>query len=442
MAVLLWSTVGGSPLSLKSLLGMRAIGFQTVPQQLLDLSNVSSTCLAVLGQTINCDETVATLGQHEYHGSLSSLALTNAVCAATCQTALTTARRRIAGACAATPELLPGMTVLSAIDSITTGWNETCIKDTASGQYCNDIIDSWEEVENMEDIPKDELCAYCYGAKLRLMQKSEYSAYDELYAETLEYVNKECDVDSPTTPIDLPPTNNGSHAGACFSGKTIVTKAGDSCDSIAVANSISAASLYYINANLPACKEIPAGLELCLPQTCTTYTVQEGETCVAVAVNAGTSWMNLIAWNLMLDSRCSNIWATEPFWGRVICVSAPGGPFDDGGSGSDGGTGNGNTGGQGGSGNGYSDVIVDAPDGEVGEGTTPNCGFYIQAEESVGCASMIVGASRSTPMDLFLEVNPSLGTAAECDSKLNVGVWYCLSPHWAWDQEQPKTTKA
>lgn len=52
------------------------------------------------------------------------------------------------------------------------------------------MIDSWEEVENIEDMPKNELCSYCYGAKLRLMQKSEYSAYDELYAAMLEYVNK------------------------------------------------------------------------------------------------------------------------------------------------------------------------------------------------------------------------------------------------------------
>jgi hypothetical protein len=47
-----------------------------------------------------------------------------------------------------------------------------------------------DEYDELEDIPKTDLCSYCYGAKLSLMQKSEYSAYDEYYAAMLEYVNK------------------------------------------------------------------------------------------------------------------------------------------------------------------------------------------------------------------------------------------------------------
>ncbi|KFY70725.1 hypothetical protein V498_10250, partial [Pseudogymnoascus sp. VKM F-4517 (FW-2822)] len=248
-----------------------------------------------------------------------------------------------------------------------------------------------------------------------------------------------CGVDNPTGPGKEPPVYNGSHPDTCLSGKTIITKEGDSCDSVAIANSISGATLYYINENLHNCTSIKAGLQLCLPDPCTTHMVTANETCVELGVDSGTSWMNLIDWNLMLDSRCSNIWATEPFWGHVICVSAPGGEFEDGGNGGGGGDpGNGDTGGEGGSGNGYSDIIVDPPAGEIGEGTTKNCGFYVQAQEGVGCAKTIVTVSRSTPMDLFLEVNPSLGSAAECDTNLEPGVWYCLSPHYFWDEEQPE----
>ena len=242
-----------------------------------------------------------------------------------------------------------------------------------------------------------------------------------------------------TSPIKQPAQNNGTQPGTCFSGKTILTKQGDNCDSIATAHSISGASLYYLNAHLPNCTSIEAGRELCLPATCSTYTVKENDTCVEVGVNAGVSWMNLIDWNLMLDSLCSNIWNSKPFWGHVICITAPGGEFEDGGSGGNGtNTGNGNSGGEGGSGNGYSDIIVAAPEGKIGEGTTKNCGFYIQAKENLGCAKMIVTGSRSTPMDLFLAVNPSLGTAVECDAKLAVGAWYCLSPHYGWHDEQPQ----
>lgn len=39
-------------------------------------------------------------------------------------------------------------------------------------------------------MPDAQLCSYCYGAKLRIMQQSPYSAYDELFAQALETVNK------------------------------------------------------------------------------------------------------------------------------------------------------------------------------------------------------------------------------------------------------------
>ena len=135
--VVLIGNARGGPLSIMSLLETRALGFQAVPQQLLELAILDSTCLQVLKQTINCEEMVADLGQREYHGSLADVTLTDAVCLASCKSALTVARRRIAGACTKTPELLPGMTVLSYLDSIIEGWEETCLRTEDSNKYCN-----------------------------------------------------------------------------------------------------------------------------------------------------------------------------------------------------------------------------------------------------------------------------------------------------------------
>lgn len=182
------------------------------------------------------------------------------------------------------------------------------------------------------------------------------------------------------------------------------------------------------------CTSIDAGIELCLPQSCEDlHTVKEGESCVEVGVTSGTSWMNLIDWNLGLDSRCSNLWSNDPFWGRVICVSAPGGEFEDGGGNEGSDPGNGNSGGEGGSGDGYTDFVAELPDGNVAKGTTELCGVWIQAEQGRGCAKMLVSTGAAVPIDLFLDVNPSLETAAECDGKLVTGTWYCLNPHRYWD---------
>ncbi|KFZ00855.1 hypothetical protein V501_10416 [Pseudogymnoascus sp. VKM F-4519 (FW-2642)] len=421
-----------------SVLQTRALGFQAIPHQVLDLSNVGATCLGALKQSIDCEEVVAELGQRQYHGSLKSITVTDTVCVASCKTALDSARGRMEEACAETPDMLPGMTVLSFIDSIITGWDETCLKDEISGEYCNNIIDALDEYDELEDIPKADLCSYCYGAKLSLMQRSEYSAYDEYYAAMLEYVNKECGMDYPITPIKEPPVYNGSRPDSCVSGKIIVTKEGDSCDSIAIANSVSGPTLYYINENLPNCTRIKAGLELCLPLPCTTHTITANDDFIELAVDSGVSYTDLIDWNLMLDSRCSNFWEGGPFWGRVICISPPGGKFKDGGSGGSVNPGKRDIGREGGSGNGYSDDFADTPTGEIGEGTIKNCGAYVQAQEGVGCAKMIVRANPSTPMDIFLRANPSLETAAKCDGNLKPGVWYCGTAHPLWNNERAR----
>lgn len=221
----------------------------------------------------------------------------------------------------------------------------------------------------------------------------------------------------------------------CDSSFVYLTKNGDTCDSIALAKSVSAATLYYNNPDLRNCSSIEAGVKLCLPQSCSTvYTVKENDDCVVVAVHAGTSWMSLVDWNLSLDSRCTNFWGDSPSWGTVICVTPPGGEFEDQGSGTDNGdTGSGNLGGEGGSGDGYTDRVVSAPNGNVAKDTTKFCGDYIQAKSDVGCASMLISTTNAVAMDLFLKANPSLKTAAECDKNLVSGTRYCLRPARGFD---------
>ncbi|EXU94467.1 LysM domain protein [Metarhizium robertsii] len=60
------------------------------------------------------------------------------------------------------------------------------------------------------------------------------------------------------------------------------------------------------------------------------YTVKnKDEDCVVIGVQHGTSWAKLVKWNLALKDDCRNIYGTDPFWGRVICVSQPGGEYAD-----------------------------------------------------------------------------------------------------------------
>lgn len=221
----------------------------------------------------------------------------------------------------------------------------------------------------------------------------------------------------------------------CTPDKRYTVLEGDTCDSIAEANSVSGATLYYINPELQNCTAPTPGLSLCLPDSCERiYKVQsEDEECVVVAGSNGATWQNVVEWNAGVDRLCSNIWSTDPFWGRVLCVSVPGGVFDPPPPANGTTPGNGGIGGPGGNGEGYSDRIVDPPEGAtVANGTTTRCGQYVQAQEGQGCGGII--GSNSVTMKLFLDVNPSLGTVpVECSDKLVVGTWYCLHPHREWN---------
>lgn len=118
-------------------LDRRADGFRLVDNGLPGFSDLGSTCQQVLQQVIKCEEYVANLGLKEYHGLVPDGVLADEVCKVTCEISLTTARRRILGACSSTPELAPGYSLLALVDSIIYGWNETCLRDKSTGNYCN-----------------------------------------------------------------------------------------------------------------------------------------------------------------------------------------------------------------------------------------------------------------------------------------------------------------
>ncbi|CCC12069.1 hypothetical protein SMACR_02290 [Sordaria macrospora] len=426
--------------------------FQVAPTGAFAGLGLAATCESVLYQSINCHAYVLNLGQKVYHGSPGNKTFTDTICSPTCWTSLQTARRRIVGACTQTPDLFPGYPVLAMIDPVVSGWNETCLKDSDGG-YCNAKIETFPEVEKIEDMPQAQLCSFCLGAKLQLMQSSPYSAYDQLHAERLEYINKRCGAGTGGSTSPLPPAihPNGTTPDTCVSGNKYTVKNGDTCNSIAQTNAVSSSTLYYINPELLNCSAPDVGLQLCLPDKCeTTYTVKEADDCVTIAIraegSAASSWQDLVAWNAGLDDRCSNIWSPSSsprYWGNVICISAPGGlpstPGTEPSNGNGNGTGNGNNGGPGGSGDGYADFPVPVPTGgTIAQGTTTLCGAWVQARSDSTCSSLIVGTA--VPISLWLLANPSLRESVNCSKRLRVGSWYCLHPVRGFDTVPSSTS--
>lgn len=70
------------------------------------------SCEQVLYQQIQYHTAVGGLAPKVYHGTLGDQAFTDTICSTSYSTGLTTARRRITGACASTPEIVPGYPVV------------------------------------------------------------------------------------------------------------------------------------------------------------------------------------------------------------------------------------------------------------------------------------------------------------------------------------------
>ena len=138
----------------------------------------------------------------------------------------------------------------------------------------------------------------------------------------------------------------------------------------------------------------------------------------------------------MIDPYCSNIDQKVPNFGKILCVSPPGGTFAKPPANET----DGSTGGPGGSGDGYSDNIAVLPTGaKLATGSTTRCGLFYTAKSGDTCEAVMLFAN--TPADLFIAVNPSLGTMQECSSKLAAGLTYCIHPNRDWDNEKIESSR-
>ncbi|KAE8358058.1 hypothetical protein BDV27DRAFT_163928 [Aspergillus caelatus] len=146
------------------------------------------------------------------------------------------------------------------------------------------------------------------------MQSTSYSIYDETYQSDLEFMNSKCDLSAPTDippPIEEPANPYANNLTFCASDTTYTTVSGDTWDNIALKHSVSSAALFIGNPNLFNCKDIPAGIELCLPFTCKpTYTLKDSDTCVSIEKSLGLGYAagyNVRKYNPWLTHDCSNL---------------------------------------------------------------------------------------------------------------------------------------
>ncbi|KAL6234521.1 hypothetical protein BDW75DRAFT_241027 [Aspergillus navahoensis] len=391
-----------------------------------------------LTQTIKCHDKLQGWQQPEMRTSLESKELTDEVCDSGCGRSLQSYYNGVVAACQGQNFTVAAGTTFPerAGGTIWTGYNETCLQDPSTGEYCNNIIDTFTPTETYKEMPKDELCSPCYVNLHRTMQSSPYSIYhvateSEYLQARLEYIYSQCPVVSGSTSIKDPqyiPVEEDTVP--CFTEVTYTTKSGDTCDTVARSFSVASGALQSANSDkIYNCTDLQPDRELCIPMTCDKlYILQDMDTCQSIELDNGIGIDNLRAYNPWINWFCDNLVSTAWMRGRTLCLSPQGGFYNvtdpipgvivaPGGS------------------TGYTTVVTQPPaNATVAEGTTLACGKWYTAT-TVGSMCAEVCTQTGITADLFRAANPSLAgdSAEDCTGLLKEGLTYCVGPVWDWE---------
>ncbi|KAI3194501.1 CAZyme family GH55 [Penicillium roqueforti] len=396
------------------------------------MTGLPDSCKTSLTQLVGCDSYARLFLAESYRGSLGNDTLTESVCDESCGVSLKRWFDNVASDC-------KGYNVSDSAATkyggqIWSGWNETCLKDTRTGEYCNDLISEYPAVDFLDDMPESEICSFCFVERLGIMQRSSYSFYDEGFQDQLGTVNAKCGLSVPTAKppsLDAPPEFLPDPI--CISNQTYQTVSGDTCDSIALRYNVSSASLVMANnRQLMVCNDLTAEMDLCIPSSCaSTYTLKSNDTCTSIESSGLRQRGDVRKYNSWVEWDCSNLQTSTDFWGHIICLGVQGGtytatasipgvtlaPEES---------------------TGYSNSRVAPPaNATAAEGTTLKCGKWRVAVKGETCAQICLQES-ITP-SLFVGVNPSLASS-NCSDGLIVGNAYCVGPNPGWSFSNSTTS--
>lgn len=418
-------------------------GFTIYDPQTLN-SSLGAECINALTAKFDCVPFVRKFMQLGYRKSLGDKSLTDSVCTSACATSLKSWFDGVSQKCLGMLLNPDGSDLTKFGGYMWAGFNETCVKDPRSKQYCNgtnsiqkpsftghfltfptDLMLNFTVVDTIAKMPRDELCHICHIRRLAMMQSSRYSIYDAIYKEQLEYVYAQCGKSGPTDVLPPLIPKPPKAVPFCVTGKRYTTTKFDSCESIANATGVSGASIYMGNQEfIRDCHDIEPGLTLCVPLPCRTYYIRQTDTCASIEASLNLDGDLLQRYNSWLTYDCSNLQSATDFYGKIICVSPQGGTF----------TGTATPPSSTGEPpllDGYTRNPVPPPAGStVAAGTTRNCGRWHVVDREETCSMICI--RNGITAALFRTVNPSL-SEENCTATLVPHTALCVGPTYSWN---------
>ncbi|KAJ5189018.1 hypothetical protein N7491_005340 [Penicillium cf. griseofulvum] len=296
------------------------------------LSKFSPACRASMTRRIHCHKKTRSLqrqfGRRSRGLGLGSDALSDLVCDSSCGESIAAWFEGVERDCATLEERV--FFPAQRGGQLWAGWNETCLRNEGTERYCGDVIDEFT-TSFIDKMPIEELCSFCNVQWYKIMQTSPYSLYGKSYISNLAYINRACNLTIPTATPKLTLFEN-PHVEwdpYCVTYLSYITSAGDTCDDIAAQFKVASAAIRAMNWSLIDCSVIPEGKRLCIPFSCKTYMLKDGDTCDSIERELNLKpWWQLSAireYNPWVNKDCSNLHeVSDDLYGRIICVGPTG----------------------------------------------------------------------------------------------------------------------
>ncbi|KAJ3559301.1 hypothetical protein NM688_g426 [Phlebia brevispora] len=349
------------------------------------------------------------------------------LCDPSCYSSLMTIAANVDSVCGGWPFLVGDTSYVASLPFryFAYYWNLTCLFDNSASAYClNEAQASTSTTDqSILSLPHAQLCAFCNLQKLDVQMTSPFG-WDAAFVSDWETIQSDCSfsasnaipsgllftgtsTNGTATNVTATPTPVPASNSSCVFGSYTV-ESGDTCASIAAANSLSYDQLISVNGLDMNCTKLPpAGSAICLSGKCPLYTVQQSDTCVSIAEAESISWAQLIAWNPQFNTYCTNL-ATQV--GKGICVGPPGGGYAPSSTVS------------------YvtgTPTAIAVPTAPVAPGSLRDeCGLWYTAVPGDTCPQILSVFGLTN--DTFYELNPAVD--ADCDNLL-AGFSYCVAPY-------------
>lgn len=278
------------------LLLLLALGQQTGALQLFNStpSGLPLACGEALTANVTCDQLLsAPLISNQQYVDNVTLAT---ICTTACSDSLLSFKDDVESACGTTEYTFPGgvnQTVQSFLDPLVWAYNVPCL--TSGGDYCYSAITNPNNTV--------QACSDCFLQYEAAMLDSSYGLV-RIDPDSFSSLLSSCGVPAssypytvPTSTVATPTSSTTVTATSTCAGTSYTVQEGDSCDSIALANSIATDRFITKNGLDLNCTTLKVGNEICLGASCALYQVQANDTCDSILANHTFYLTQLLSWN-------------------------------------------------------------------------------------------------------------------------------------------------